>query len=252
VHRAISIFGFHLAPVDLRQHRAVQGRVVAALFRTGACRPGYENLPEAERRRWLIDALMLPRLLRSPQEDYSGETKSELKLFDMAAELQRQYGESALPTTIVSMTAAASDLLAAALLCKEAGLMRSPPQPRLAMNIVPLFETIASLRDAGRIIDELLSLPLYRQLLASRGDVQEVMLGYSDSNKDGGYLTSNWELYKAEVNLFDVCRRQKIKLRLFHGRGGTVGRSGRPSYQAILLNRRAAWRARFASPIRVR
>jgi phosphoenolpyruvate carboxylase len=132
------------------------------------------------------------------------------------------------------MTAAVSDLLEVALLLKEAGLMRPPPQPRLTMNIVPLFETIASLRDAGRIVDELLGLPLYRQLLASRGDVQEVMLGYSDSNKDGGYLTSNWELYKAEGDLVEVCRRRNIKLRLFHGRGGTVGRGGGPSYQAIL------------------
>jgi phosphoenolpyruvate carboxylase len=233
LQRAVSIFGFHLAPVDLRQHSAVHGRVVAELFSVGARRGGYDQLAESERQRWVIDELTLPRPLRSPHETYSDETESELKIFDMAAVLQRRYGEDALPTMIVSMTAEVSDLLEGALLLKEAGLMR-PPQPRLAMNIVPLFETIASLRDAARIIDELLSLPLYRQLLASRGDVQEVMLGYSDSNKDGGYLTSNWELYKAEVNLLEVCRRRKIKLRLFHGRGGTVGRGGGPSYQAIL------------------
>ena len=102
------------------------------------------------------------------------------------------------------------------------------------MNIVPLFETIGGLRQSTAIMDELLSLPLYRRLLAGSGDVQEIMLGYSDSNKEGGYLTSNWELYKAEVGLVEVCRRYGLKLRLFHGRGGTVGRGGGPSYQAIL------------------
>ena len=137
-------------------------------------------------------------------------------------------------TVIVSMTAAASDLLEATLLLKEAGLMQLSPQPRLALNVVPLFETIASLRDCAKIIDALLSMPSYRQLLADRGDVQEVMLGYSDSNKDGGYLTSSWELYQAAVALVRVGRGHGIKLRLFHGRGGTVGRGGGPSYEAIL------------------
>ncbi len=234
LQRAVAIFGFHLAPLDLRQHSGVHERVVAELLRKDAGREGYANLPEAERRNWLIDALMMPRRLRASQQGYSSETTAELKIFDTAARLQSRYGEAALPTTIVSMTAAASDLLEVMLLLKEAGLMRPPPEPQLTMNIVPLFETIASLRAAGQIIDELLSLPLYRQLLSCRGDVQEVMLGYSDSNKDGGYLTSNWELYQAEVNLLEVCRRRKIRLRLFHGRGGTVGRGGGPSYQAIL------------------
>ncbi len=234
LQHAVAVFGFHLAPLDLRQHSAVHERVVAELFQAGAHRDGYTDLTEAERQGWLIEELKLPRLLRSPYAAYSSETESELKIFDMAALLQRRYGVEALPTTIVSMSAAVSDLLEVALLLKESGLLQPPPQSRLAMNIVPLFETIASLCEAGRIIDELLSLPLYRQLLRGRGDIQEVMLGYSDSNKDGGYLTSNWELYKAEVALLEVCRRQKIKLRLFHGRGGTVGRGGGPSYQAIL------------------
>ena len=177
---------------------------------------------------------MLSRLLRSPHVRYSDETEKELQIFDAAAELYRRYGPEALPTTIVSTTTAMSDLLEAALLLKEAGLLRPGERPVLAMNIVPLFETIGGLRESTAIMDELLSLPLYRQLLADRGEVQEVMLGYSDSNKEGGYLTSNWELYKAEVGLVEVCRRHGVKLRLFHGRGGTVGRGGGPSYQAIL------------------
>ncbi len=131
--------------------------------------------------------------------------------------------QDAIATVIVSMTAAASDLLEATLLLKEAGLMQLSPQPRLALNIVPLFETIASLRDCAKIIDALLSIPGYRQLLADRGDVQEVMLGYSDSNKDGGYLTSNWELYQAAVALVRVWPRPRHKVTLVsrprrHGR----------------------------------
>ena len=127
-----------------------------------------------------------------------------------------------------------SDVLEVALLAKEAGMLEPGPQALLHFNIIPLFETIADLRGCGAIMDELFSMPYYRRLLKSRGDVQEVMLGYSDSNKDGGFLTSNWELYKAEIALVDVFKRHGIKLRLFHGRGGSVGRGGGPSYQAIL------------------
>jgi phosphoenolpyruvate carboxylase len=152
LQRAVQLFGFHLAPLDLRQHSAVQKRVVADLFKVGARREGYELLAESERQRWLIEELTVPRLLRSPHVSYSRETESELKIFDAAAELQRRYGEEALPTTIVSTTTAVSYLLEAAALLKEAGLLRPPPQPRLALNIVPLFETIASLRDSAPIM----------------------------------------------------------------------------------------------------
>jgi phosphoenolpyruvate carboxylase len=233
LRRAVQVFGLHLAPLDLRQHSGVHEQVVAELFRMGARREGYATLEESERRRWLLEELLLPRLLRSPYFSYSPETEKELHLA-AAAELQRRYGCDALPAYIISTTTAVSDILEAALLLKEAGLMRRGPQPRLSMNIVPLFETITGLRECTRVMDELLSLPFYRQLLADRGDVQEIMLGYSDSNKEGGYLTSNWELYKAELGLVKVFRRHGVKLRFFHGRGGTVGRGGGPSYEAIL------------------
>jgi phosphoenolpyruvate carboxylase len=232
--RAVQVFGFHLAPLDLRQHSGVHEQVVAELFRAGAQREGYEALDESERRRWLLAELTLPRLLHSPYLSYSIETKRELEIFNAAAEIQRRYGADALPTYIISTATAVSDILEAVLLLKEAGLMHPGPRPRLAMNVVPLFETIADLRACSQIMDELLNLPLYQKLLDDRGGVQEVMVGYSDSNKDGGYLTSNWELYKAEVGLVEVFRRHGVKLRLFHGRGGTVGRGGGPSYEAIL------------------
>ena len=134
---------------------------------------------------------------------------------------------------MISKTTGVSDLLETAILLKEVGLLH-PREHRLDVDIVPLFETIDDLRRSALIMDRLFALPVYRRLLASRGDVQEVMLGYSDSNKDGGYTTSTWELYKAELALIEVFKQHKIGLRLFHGRGGAVGRGGGPSHQAIL------------------
>jgi phosphoenolpyruvate carboxylase len=130
------------------------------------------------------------------------------------------------------MTTTVSDILEAALLLKEVGLL--PLEGKLDVNIVPLFETIGDLRGCGEVMDRLLTIPAYARLLLSRGGVQEVMLGYSDSNKDGGFLTSGWELFKAEVGLIDVFERRAVDLRIFHGRGGSVGRGGGPSYEAIL------------------
>jgi phosphoenolpyruvate carboxylase len=234
IRRAAQVFGFHLAPLDMRQHSNVLESVVAELFRVGAHRDGYSELDEAQRREWLLGELSMPRLLRSPFVTYSETADGELRILDTAADLQRRFGVQALPNHIISNCNGVSDMLELALLLKEAGLLRPGPTPSLSMNVIPLFETIADLRGCGTIMDELFSLPLYRQLLESRGGIQEIMLGYSDSNKDGGFLTSNWELYKAEVQLVEVFRRHNVKLRLFHGRGGTVGRGGGPSYQAIL------------------
>ena len=138
-----------------------------------------------------------------------------------------------MPHYVISKADSVSDILEVAVLLKEVGLLR-PREGRLDVDIVPLFETIGDLQHCGPIMEALFALPAYRRLLASRGDVQEVMLGYSDSNKDGGYLTSTWELYKAELALVDVFRRHEVGLRLFHGRGGSVGRGGGPSYEAIL------------------
>ncbi|MEK7810955.1 MAG: phosphoenolpyruvate carboxylase, partial [Pseudomonadota bacterium] len=136
-----------------------------------------------------------------------------------------------LPNYIISKTDAVSDMLEVALMVQQSGLLQGK---NLHLNIIPLFETIEDLRGCGVIMDELFSIPFYRELLKSRDNTQEVMLGYSDSNKDGGYLTANWELYKAEVELVQVFEKHGIELRLFHGRGGTVGRGGGPSFQAIL------------------
>lgn len=233
LRRAAGVFAFHLAAVDLRQNSDVQERVVAELL--AAARPGFDYvaLGEPERVALLASELGTARLLASPYVSYSEETTSELEIMRTAANLHERYGCECIPNYIVSKTDGVSDILEAALLAREAGLLR-PREERLDLNLIPLFETIGDLRNAATVMDRLLGLPAYLRLLRSRGETQEVMLGYSDSNKDGGFLTSRWELYKAQIRLMDVAARHGIRLRLFHGRGGSVGRGGGPSYQAIL------------------
>jgi phosphoenolpyruvate carboxylase len=175
--------------------------------------------------------LQAGKLLSADLEKFSDVPKGELNLMRAAADIHRRFGRNALPNYIISKTDAVSDMLEVALMVQQSGLLNGND---LHINIIPLFETIEDLRGCGPIMDELFSIPFYRELLKSRDNTQEVMLGYSDSNKDGGYLTANWELYKAEVELVKVFEKHGIELRLFHGRGGTVGRGGGPSYQAIL------------------
>lgn len=233
LRRAAEVFGFHLAPLDMRQHSSIHEQVVTELLDYGA-QKRYSELSEAERVQHLLAEITTPRLLRSPYMDYSELAQKELSILEAAAEIQKRFGVPALPNYVISKTDGLSDMLEVALLLKEVGLLRPGTSPQLDVNIVPLFETIADLRGCGQIMHELFSIPYYRMLLESRGNVQEVMLGYSDSNKDGGFLAANWELYKAETELTKVFARHNVELRLFHGRGGTVGRGGGPSYQAIL------------------
>ncbi len=234
LRRAATIFGFNLAPLDMRQHSGVLEGVVTELFLQAGVNDHYAALSEEEKRALLLTEIETPRPLRSPYLAYSEETAEELAIFAAAAEIHRRFGRDAMPNHIVSKTDEASDLLELALLLKEVGLLLPGKEPQLAVNVIPLFETIDDLRHCGRIMDELFSIPYYRRLLASQGNTQEVMLGYSDSNKDGGFLTANWELYKAEVELVRVFAKHDVNLRLFHGRGGSVGRGGGPSYYGIL------------------
>jgi len=233
LRRAVSVFGFHLATVDLRQNSDVHERVVAELV--AAARPDvdYRALDEEARIGFLLGELGTARPLASPYVEYSEETRGELSITRKAAEMRARFGAAAIENYVISKTDGVSDVLEVALLLREAGLLR-PRESRLDLNIVPLFETIADLRGAGRVMDRLLSLPSYARLLESRDRTQEVMLGYSDSNKDGGFLTSGWQLFKAERELVEVFSRHGVGLRLFHGRGGSVGRGGGPTYQAVL------------------
>ncbi len=232
LRRAVEIFGFHLAPLDLRQNSDVHARVVHELFE--AARPGteYEKRSEDGRIALLLAELATPRLLASPYWTYSEETTAELAIFHAARDMHRLYGKAAIQNVIISKNEGVSDILEVALLLKEVGLLR-PREGELDVNIVPLFETIGDLDRCGAVMDHLFALPAYRRLIEQRGGLQEVMLGYSDSNKDGGFLMSNWSLYRAEITLVEVFRKHHLRLRLFHGRGGTVGRGGGPSYEAI-------------------
>ncbi|WP_300319918.1 phosphoenolpyruvate carboxylase [Accumulibacter sp.] len=232
--RAIGVFGFHLAPIDLRQNSEVHARTVGELLARAERCADYAGLDEVARIALLTDEIRTTRPLYSPHIDYAAETVGELAIFFAARELCERYGAAALPNCIISKTDGVSDLLEVALLLKEAGLLSPGAEPRLALNIVPLFETIDDLQRAPTVMHRLFSLPAYRALVAARDDQHEVMLGYSDSNKDGGFLTSGWELYKAEIGLTRVFAEHGIRLRLFHGRGGSVGRGGGPSYDAIL------------------
>jgi phosphoenolpyruvate carboxylase len=243
LRRAVDCFGFHLASLDLRQNSAVHEQVIAELF--AAVRPelDYTALDEDARIELLCGELQEPRPLVRRDWDYSDVTKRELAILDCAAGGRARLGPSAITTSIISNTESVSDLLELAVLLKEAGLLTPADTPGL--QIVPLFETIADLRNCTGIMDRLLSLPAYRRLLEARGNVQEVMLGYSDSNKDGGYLTSGWELHKAEEKLIDLFDKRGVRLRLFHGRGGAVGRGGGPSYEAILAQPEGAVNGQF-------
>ncbi|MCX7164340.1 MAG: phosphoenolpyruvate carboxylase [Rhodocyclales bacterium] len=239
LRHAVAIFGFHLTPLDLRQNSEVHARTVAELL--AIARPGsdYLSLDENGRIALLLEELATPRPLAAPGIDYSAETRGELAIFQTARSIHQRYGKAAIENVIISKTDGVSDILEVAVLLKEVGLLR-PLEHALDVNIVPLFETIGDLANAGAVMDKLLAMPLYNRLLGSRQALQEVMLGYSDSNKDGGFLTSGWALYRAEIALTEVFSRHGITLRLFHGRGGSVGRGGGPSYQAILAQPQGA------------
>ncbi|MBY0382055.1 MAG: phosphoenolpyruvate carboxylase [Xanthobacteraceae bacterium] len=232
LRRAVDCFGFHLASIDLRQNSSIHERTVAELFETVSPGTNYLSLSEDERCKLLVSELQTARPLASPFASYSEETAGELAVLRAATDAHAVFGPDVIPQCIVSMTEGVSDLLEIAVLLKETGLV--DPKGTSKVNLVPLFETIEDLQNCAGIMDRLFALPEYRRLVDSRGGVQEVMLGYSDSNKDGGFITSGWELYKAEISLVETFTKHGVRLRLFHGRGGSVGRGGGPSYEAIL------------------
>jgi phosphoenolpyruvate carboxylase len=241
LRRAVSVFGFHLASLDLRQNSDTHEQSVAALVEA-ATGQNYLAMDEPQRRAFLSGELSNARPLFSPYITYSKETLDELEIFWSAAAIHKRLGRLAIPNYVISHAESVSDILEVALLLKEAGLAR-PAAGELDLNIVPLFETIGDLRNCRGVMEELFSVPQYMRFLENRGRVQEIMLGYSDSNKDGGFLTSSWELYKSELALIEACGAHNIALRLFHGRGGTVGRGGGPAYEAILAQPHGAVQA---------
>jgi phosphoenolpyruvate carboxylase len=244
LQRAAQVFGFHLATVDLRQSSDKHEAVVSELLKVARIEADYSALGEADRRALLLQLLDDARSLRVRTANYSEHALGELAVFECAVEALQRYGRNALRHYIISHTEEVSDLLEVLLLQKEVGLLRGSltaddaQGARNDLIVVPLFETIEDLRNAAPIMREFYALPGIAQMVSRSGAEQDIMLGYSDSNKDGGFFTSNWELYCAEialVELFDRLRDEHgLRLRLFHGRGGTVGRGGGPSYEAIL------------------
>ena len=235
LRESVRVFGFHLSGLDMRQNSDVHEEVIAELFAWAGVHDDYVSLSEPERVELLAAELGTRRPLVRPEADLSELARKELGIVMAAARAVHVFGPQAVPNYIISMCQSVSDMLEPAILLKEAGLLdASGDQPYAAVGIVPLFETIDDLQRGSSILEAALDLPLYRALVTARGDSQEVMLGYSDSNKDGGYLAANWALYRAELDLVESARKTGIRLRLFHGRGGTVGRGGGPSYDAIL------------------
>ena len=238
--RAVQVFGFHLATVDLRQSSDKHEEVVAELLAVARLEANYPSLDEQAKRSLLIKLLSDARPLRVLDAKYSDHTQGELAIFEAAKAMRQRYGHHAIRHYIISHTETVSDLLEVLLLQKEVGLMHGTLDKAASHDliVVPLFETIEDLRNAAPIMRDFYALTGMAQQIQRSGGEQDIMLGYSDSNKDGGIFTSNWELYRAEialVELFDeLAASHGIQLRMFHGRGGTVGRGGGPSYQAIL------------------
>lgn len=234
---AVETFGFHLQGLDMRQNSEVHEEVVAELLAWAGVHPDYSTLPEADRVELLARELSTRRPLCGPNARLSELAAKELGVLRAARTALDTFGPGTVPNYIISMCTSVSDMLEAALLLKEVGILEpgdANTEPRCPVGVVPLFETIDDLRGGAATLAAALEVPVYQRLVAARSMAQEVMLGYSDSNKDGGYLAANWALYRAELDLVETARHTGIRLRLFHGRGGTVGRGGGRSYDAIL------------------
>lgn len=238
--RSVEVFGFHLATVDLRQSSDKHEEVIQELLAVANIEKDYSALDEESKQALLLRLLNEARPLKVVGANYSSHTVAELKIVELAKELRERFGPDAIRHYIISHTETVSDLLEVILLQKELGLMHGTLNTKSSIDLitVPLFETIGDLRNAAPIMRDFYALPGIANLVKRSGAEQDIMLGYSDSNKDGGIFTSNWELYCAEIALVDLFERlansHNIQLRLFHGRGGTVGRGGGPSYEAIL------------------
>ncbi len=233
----VHIFGFSLASLDIRQESTRHSDALDELTRYVSLPKSYGEMEEGERVEWLMEELNTRRPLIPASVTWSAGTSETVSVFRMLHRLQEEFGSRICRTYVISMSHTVSDLLEVLLLAKEAGLV-DPSSGHAELLVVPLFETVEDLQRAPAVMEELFQSSIYRNLLPRVGEqafpLQELMLGYSDSNKDSGFLSSNWEIHQAQIALQDLARRQGVVLRLFHGRGGSVGRGGGPAYQAIL------------------
>jgi len=230
--RAVDTFGFHLATLDLRQNSDVHARVVSDLLGVAGVQARYQDLEEGARVALLRSELASERLLWSPYSRYTEETQSELAIVRAAARAHERFGAGCITTYNISKCESVSDMLEVNLMLKEAGLYRPADPGAAPIMVVPLFETIGDLQNAPQVMRAWFALPEIRKAARRRG-YQEVMVGYSDSNKDGGYLTSVWSLHQATRALARVFDEAQVRMQIFHGRGGAVGRGGGSSFSAI-------------------
>jgi phosphoenolpyruvate carboxylase len=232
--RQVDVYGFHLAHLDIRQESTQHSNTIAEISESlQLLDKPYDDLTESEKVAWLTQELKTRRPMIPAKLKFSAKTNEIIETFRMVAKVQQEFSVDICNNYVISMNRSVSDILEVLLLAKEAGLY-DPATGKGSLSIAPLFETVEDLQSAPPIMTNLFELPLYRAYLENHNHLQEVMLGYSDSNKDSGFLSSNWEIYKAQRALQDVCQKYQVDLRMFHGRGGSVGRGGGPTYEAIL------------------
>ncbi|WP_042457347.1 phosphoenolpyruvate carboxylase [Neobacillus dielmonensis] len=234
--RQVQLFGFHLATLDIRNHSGEHEAAITEILKKVGVTDHYASLKENKKCETLVNILSDPRPLLLLHEDYSRETQEMIKVFQTIKKAHEEFGKRSISVYLVSMTKSPSDLLEVLVLAKEAGLYRLHADGSLEshLNVAPLLETIDDLTSGPKIMETLFNMPVYRQHLSMMGDQQEIMLGYSDGSKDGGTLTANWKLYKAQIEIHDMAKKYGIGLKFFHGRGGSFGRGGGPLNKSIL------------------
>ena len=236
VIRQVEIFGFHLATLDIRNHSGEHENAITEIFNMMGLAEEYKSLGEEDKLELLIKVLEDPRPLISIYDEFTDETQEMIKTFRTIKEAKDTFGERAIEVYLISMATSVSDVLEVLVLAKEVGLYRVYPNGRVKsrIHVAPLLETIEDLKFGPKLIKQLFNIPLYRKHLEARGDLQEIMLGYSDGSKDGGNMTANWELFQAQEEIHSNAASFGVKLKYFHGRGGSLGRGGGPLYASLL------------------